>query len=323
MLARKRYQRFLFALAAGLAVCLCSVAEAQDWRRYDRQVSRGTGEDQGQGHQEKTATFAVAVDVMIRACRESAVNLKATPHDVVLQAVQPTEEQRTALEKLRSVAQAAAEPLDANCPKTSGVQLSEKIVAIDRAFELMAGSLQSLRPALVAFYGSLDDEQKAQLVAVSLSDSQTARKLILGAGPEDATSAEQPSTCIQWADTLRSWPVRQIESAAALSDFQRASLYELAAALYRSAGDLAQACPSKNRPILTPLSRLEAKVNLIRAMRQDIQAIQPFAAAFENAMSDEQRNRLGAVIGPPPDRVQTVGSSVKQTNRKAAGERER
>jgi hypothetical protein len=305
-------------MAAGLAVCLCSVAQAQDWHRYDRQVSRGTAEDQGQGRQEMTATFAVAVDVMIRACRESAVNLKATPLDVILQAVQPTDEQRAALEKLRSVAQAAAEPLDANCPKTSGVELSEKIVAIDRVFELMAGSLQSLRPALAAFYGSLDDEQKAQLVAMSLSNSQARRKLALneGAELEDGTTTEQNATCLQWADTLRSWPIRQIESAVALSDFQRASLYELAAALYRSAGDLAQACPSKNRPIMTPLGRLEAKVNLIRALQQDIQAIQPFAAAFENAMSDAQRSRLDAVIGPPPDKIETVGSSVRRTNRR-------
>jgi hypothetical protein len=294
------------------------VAEAQDWRRYDRQVSRGTAEDQDQGRQEKTATFAVAVDLMIHACRESAANLKATPLDVILQAVQPTDKQRAALEKLRSVAQAAAEPLDANCPKTSGVQLSEKILAIDRVFELMAGSLQLLRPALAAFYGSLDDEQKAQLVAMSLSNSQARRKMALneGAELEDGTTVEQNATCLQWAGTLRSWPVRQIESAVALSDFQRASLYELAAALYRSAGDLAQACPSKNRTITTPLGRLEAKVNLIRALQQDIQAIQPFAAAFEKAMSDAQRSRLDAVIGPPPDKIETVGSSVRRTNRR-------
>jgi hypothetical protein len=315
MFARERHRRFLFTLVAWLAVCLCSVAHAQDSRRYDRQVSRGTGEDQAQGSQEK---FAAAVDMMIRACRESAVILKATPLDVILQAVQPTDEQRAALEKVRSVAQAAAVPLDTNCPKNSGIQLSEKIVAIDRALELMADSLQTLRPALASFYASLDDEQKAQLVAISLSKSQSARKSALneGAGPEDGISAEQNSTCLQWADTLRSWPVRQIESAVNLSDFQRASLYELTAALYRSAGDLAQACPSKNRPIITPLGRLEAKVNLIRALRQDIQAIQPFAAAFENAMSDAQRSRLEAVIGPPPDKIETVGSSVRRTNRR-------
>src|SRR5947207_15258825 len=94
--ARERHWCFLFTLAAMLAVCLYSVAEAQD----HRQVSRGAGTDQGEGRQEKAATFAVAVDVMIRACRESAVILKTTPHDLILQAVQPTNEQRTALEKV-------------------------------------------------------------------------------------------------------------------------------------------------------------------------------------------------------------------------------
>jgi hypothetical protein len=320
MFAPERHPRFLFTLAAGLTVCLWSVAEARHWHYYDHQVSHGS---KVQDRQRKAMTFATAVDEMIRACREEAVDLETTPLDLVLQAVQLTDKQRTILQKVPSAAEEAAEPLYDNCPKEIGAQLSEKIEALDRALELMADSLQSLRSAIAAFYGSLDDEQKAQLVATNLSksDAPLPRKStrIHGAAAKDGTDAEQKSTCLQWAGALRSWPARQIEAATALSDFQRASLYELAAAIYRSAGDLAQACPTQNR--LTPVSRLEAKENLLRALRQDIQAIQPFAAAFENALNHEQRNGLDATIGTSPDSPQTAGSSVRHSSTRAARRR--
>jgi hypothetical protein len=188
---------------------------------------------------------------------------------------------------------------------------------LDRALELMADSLQSLRSAIAAFYGSFDDEQKAQLAAMSISKiraplSHRNSTRNRGAAAKDGTDAEQKSTCLQWAGSLRSWPVRQIEAATALSDFQRASLYELAAAIYRSAGDLALACPTQTR--LTPVSRLEAKENVLRALQQDIQAIQPFAAAFENALRREQRNGLDAALGKSSDSLEAVASSVRHSS---------
>lgn len=75
-----------------------------------------------------------------------------------------------------------------------------------------------------------------------------------------------------------------------LSDAQRAALYELSAAIYRSAGDLVEACPAEN-PV-TPHGRLDAKQNELQAVREDIKAIRPPAAAFENALNEVQKKRL-------------------------------
>jgi hypothetical protein len=66
---------------------------------------------------------------------------------------------------------------------------------------------------------------------------------------------------------------------------------------------------------------LEAKVNLLQALRQDIQAIQPFSAAFDNALRDKQRNSLAVVIGSSPDSLQTVGFSARHSNMRAARQR--
>jgi hypothetical protein len=245
------------------------------------------------------------------------------PLGLVLQAVQLTGEQRSLLEQVADTAEGAAKPLDSSCPKEIGAELSEMIEALDRALGLMADSLQSLRSAVAAFYGSLDDEQKAQLVAMSLSKIQVPLRhrkstRVNSAVAKEGTDAEQKSICLQWAGSLRSWPVRQIESATAMSDFQRASFHELAAAIYRSAGDLAQACPTQNG--LTPVSRLEAKEAVLRALRQDIQAIQPFAAVFENALRHERRNGLGA-FGASTDSLQTVGSSVRHLSTRSTRRR--
>jgi hypothetical protein len=119
-------ESFLFTLAAGLSISLCSAAETRHWRHYEHQASRGSNGDQVQDRQRKAVTFATAVDEMIRACREEAVDLKTTLLDLDLQAVQLTDEQPTMLEQVSSAAEEAAEPLDTNCPKEIGFNSAKK-----------------------------------------------------------------------------------------------------------------------------------------------------------------------------------------------------
>src|SRR5437868_2706056 len=109
MFAHKRF--FLVPLAAALAICFCSMANA-------RQGNDATGEEQDR--QGKTTTFAAAVDTMVHECQAQAADLKAMPLDFLGQAVQLHEEQGSQLEQLRTTGRAAAEALDANCPKDVG-----------------------------------------------------------------------------------------------------------------------------------------------------------------------------------------------------------
>jgi hypothetical protein len=163
MFAHERPRRFVVILAAALAICFCSMAQA-------RQGNDEAGEEQDR--QGKTTTFAAAIDAMVQECREQAVDLKGMPLDFVGQAVQLHDEQGSQLEQVRSAGRAVAEALDANCPKDVGAQLSKKIAVLDDALQVMADSLNSLHPALASFYNSLGDEQKAKLVAVTLSSEQ-------------------------------------------------------------------------------------------------------------------------------------------------------
>jgi LTXXQ motif family protein len=115
-----------------------------------------------------------------------------------------------------------------------------------------------------------------------------------GGVPNDRADAERDFLCHQWVAILRSWPVKQVESALSLSDEQHANLYDLTAAIYRAAGTLLSACPAKDR--FTALSRLDTKQQQLQALRQGIDAIKSALSKFEDSLSDSQRTRLAIAI---------------------------
>ncbi len=275
------------ALAVGLLLTgLCSVASARHLRDQ--------GDDSGSG---RPAGFTAGIDAMIRTCDQQADALKKLPLDLVTQTVRLTPEQRDALEQIRNAAAGAAASLTGACPKNISAQLSGKLQQLDDVLRSVADSLRHVRPSLAAFYGSLDDEQKAELV-IGLAGKRTTepepKSSRKDRAAEAQASAGRKSMCADWEAKLRNWPVRQIDAGLSLSDMQRAALYDLSAAIYRSAGDLAEACPAESR--VTPLSRMSAQEDELRALRQDMQAIRPFVAAFESTLNDAQKKRLQAAV---------------------------
>jgi hypothetical protein len=104
----------------------------------------------------------------------------------------------------------------------------------------MAASHAALRPTFSRFYDLLNDEQKARLVARTISTDSEPRSDDKSRSPQiqDVANRRGDSSCQQWVLYLKSWPVEQIEDRASLSDGQRAILYELTAAIYRAAGKL-------------------------------------------------------------------------------------
>jgi hypothetical protein len=87
----------------------------------------------------------------------------------------------------------------------------------------MAASLATLRPTFDRFYSLLNDEQKARLVAMTLSKVTAPQSEERTRFRENRDQAHRPgssgdgSYCQQWVKYLRSWPIRQIE-------FERLSL---------------------------------------------------------------------------------------------------
>jgi hypothetical protein len=293
--------------AIAIMLAYTSAAEARSWRYYGYQwhsyghtwsnPNRGNDERRGDESraEDKSALrnrvgdFGSAIERMIRACDQQVVELKKMPLDSVNQIVKPAENQRQALEQIQSVALDSAETLATTCPKKLPEGLAEKFAILSHTLEAMAASLGVLRPTFTTFYGLLNDEQKARLVAMDISNNAS--------GKEDIATKQNGSKdtlCQHWVVNLRSWPVRQIEDGTSLSDEQHAALYELTAAIYRAAGRLGKACIAEDR--FTPPGRLEARQDALEALQKAIDAIRPVFSQFESALTDVQRAKLSRVV---------------------------
>lgn len=303
--------RLLFAMAMITAFVPC-VAEARHWRHHGYYGYYGYDRGQGEDVEKKksaprngpslgqTYSFGAAIARMIQACEEESAELKKTPFDVIARTIRPNASQRDALEQIRTATFAAADTLSATCPKDIPAVLSERLDALTHALQATMASRDGLRASLANFYATLDDEQKARVVVNIASSSQPTPDQTSRSGSDlsNEISDEQDSVCRRWAATLRSWPVKKIESEMALSDEQHAALYEVAAAMYHAAGGLSASCSDRDR--LTPSGRLETQQMQVEALRRRIHDVQPVLTKFQNLLSDPQKARLGKMVDESP-----------------------
>jgi LTXXQ motif family protein len=264
---------------------------------------RGSASQTSNGKQSSAETngFGSAVEQMIGHCQEQATALRKASFDVVTQVIRPTADQSDALERIRSTATEASDALAAACPKTIPALLSERLEILSHVLSEIAGSLKALRPVLVSFYASLDDEQKARLAVSSFlasqpkSDADSRNSYVF----YDRIDPGQNAGCGYWLTALRSWPIREIARGITLSDEQHAALHEVAAATYRAAGDLLMSCPAENP--LTPVGRLDVERDKTRALRNGMDAIQSVLASFENTLNVDQKKSFDAIVNSSPN----------------------
>jgi hypothetical protein len=258
---------------------------------------------------------------MIGACGERVTEMNKTPFDDVTRTVRPDDHQRDALEQIRNTTIGAADSLAATCPKAIPPELNEQLDLLAHVLDRVEASLVALRPAFVAFYALLDDEQKGRLLVNLSPNSQPKSDKDAAVATKDNTfangmDAQQDPICRQWVAALRNWPIRQIESRITLSDEQYAALHEVAAATYRAAAGLVMSCPAE-KP-LTPVGRLDAGQKKLVAMRQGIAAILPVLTDFENSLTDDQKRRFETVIKGAPDQADATNTGRAARPRRTA-----
>ena len=83
---------------------------------------------------------------MIHACDEQVQEIRNMPLDSVAEMVKPTEQQRDALEQIRSAALNESESLAAACPKNVSGSFHERLDTLSSTLSAMAASLAALRP---------------------------------------------------------------------------------------------------------------------------------------------------------------------------------
>ncbi len=286
-----RHLSLLAALVVVLGLAPSAQARRSEHHHHHLQDFAG-GDHEPQARE--PGGIAAGAAAMIRACADQAAQLQKMPFDWVVETVEPTDNQRTALEKVRSAAIDAANTLNASCPNDVPAALTQRLDTMRTSLNAIKAALLRLRPAFVSAYALLSDEQKARLVARAISERPQS-----AAGPA-ASNQAQPAAidCQQWPAMLKSWPLNQIEDKLALSDEQHAALYALMAAIYRVADGLTASCHDEHA--LTPVSLLDDELERVDALRRCVDAIAPALAGFINALNDAQKARLNAILGISP-----------------------
>ena len=305
--------KVLLCATAIILSCLSSGAEARYWRHYgyhwygrswngfrpngdERQVEKQLPSTEPRNEPRNQGDFSAAIGQMIHTCDVQVQELQNMPLDGVAEMVKPTEQQRDALEQIRSAALNGSESLAAACPKNVSGSVHERLDTLSRSLGAMAASLAALRPAFVTFYDLLNDEQKARLVAKTISTDAQPRSAEKSRSnqSQDVANRHSDSYCQQWVLYLKSWPIRQIDDRSSLPEDQRAILYELTAAIYRATGKLKTVCSGDDR--FTPPGRLDAREEQLKALKESVDAISPAFSRFENELTDTQKDQLRGVL---------------------------
>jgi LTXXQ motif family protein len=107
-------------------------------------------------------------------CAPRAASFAQLPVDRIERAIQPTQQQEVAFEKLKAASANAAASLEASCPAKTPQTPVERIDAMEMRLNAMVQAAKDVRPSLGAFYAALSDEQKARFNIPPSSANATA-----------------------------------------------------------------------------------------------------------------------------------------------------
>jgi LTXXQ motif family protein len=99
---------------------------------------------------------------LAQLCSEASGPLVDVQTDEIEKALHPDETQSRALASLHEVWNRAAERIKGSCPSEAPVTMPGRMEAVQNRLQALLDVINTVRPALVTFYGLLTDEQKAR-----------------------------------------------------------------------------------------------------------------------------------------------------------------
>ena len=217
-------------------------------------------------------------------CAEQAKGVTTLPFGRIEQAVRPINDQKALFADLKKAAAEAAAQFREACPDTVPLTPLGRLEAMTMRLEATLDAIKIMRPALAAFYESLDDEQKAAFNEI---------------GPDlarEPRTAQNAANCQGGKAGLAELPIERIEAIVQPTQTQEAALARLQDAIAKSVTRLSEACALETPA--TPVARLDAMQRRIDAMLAAAQEIRPALEAFYASLDDEQKakfNRLSRV----------------------------
>ena len=106
-------------------------------------------------------------------CSGEKAGLSNLPIERIEQAVQPTDAQYAALERLEDAMQKAVDTLREACPNATPMTPVGRLEVVQKRLEAMIEAGNTVRPALDDFYAALDDEQRAKFNRLGRQTAQS------------------------------------------------------------------------------------------------------------------------------------------------------
>jgi hypothetical protein len=204
------------------------------------------------------------------------------PLDRIGETIRLTPEQQTGLETLRAAIRDAIDGETAACRSDLPATQPERLRALIDGLWAMRYAEFRIHPATETFYGSLTDEQKAQLAA----PPQTV-------GGSEAAPAATPAAICGEAVASNANPFNPVQRALRPTDEQRKTLQMLYGASMEMAKFLTTTCPAETPP--TPTARLTAASDRVMSLLHAAMNIEPILGQFYAGLSDQQRRRFNAI----------------------------
>jgi hypothetical protein len=229
---------------------------------------------------------------MEEICTQPGTGITAWPFAEINSKVRLNADQKQLLDQVRSAGQAAATVFKASCPAKNAFAMTPpgRLEAMTLRLTATLEAVQTVRPAMEAFYNSLSDEQKERFNEIGPRRSKDGADV-------SQTSVENGKSCSEPKAGLASLPMERIEDVVKPTDAQESSLRQLEDATVKAVSIMQAACP-EDTPI-TPPGRLEAMEKRLQAMIDAANTVKPALNDFYGSLSSEQKarfNRLGSEL---------------------------
>jgi hypothetical protein len=229
---------------------------------------------------------------LVQTCDAQATAAAEFPFERIEQSVGPAGTQRAALDALRTASADAGKELAAACPRDVPRTPVARLEVMENRLGAMLRAIEIVSPAIKSFYGALSDEQKARL-------NQTATPPIAG-GQRLAARDDTVRVCGgEPVPKFAELTIHHLEQVVQPTAAQRGALDDLKGAAARATATLRAACPTN--PTATPVARLEAMGQRVRAMLEAVQTVRPALSGFYGLLSDEQKARFNTMSARDTD----------------------
>jgi hypothetical protein len=244
----------------------------------------------------RRSTASASYASVEKLCKQPGDGITAWPFADIEKKVGLTDQQKPLLDDLKSAAKKASDTFAAACPAENNFAATPpgRLEAMTARLQATEEAVQTVKPALEAFYGSLTDEQKERFNQLGPKPDAAMAALrqreTVGAAASETQAASDKQACGEAKPDLTSVPLQQVEATLKPTEAQQAEFKALQDATSKAVETLQAACPDEVP--LTPTGRLDAMDQRLKAMIEAANTVKPALDSFYGSLSDEQKARF-------------------------------